>query len=172
MTSKKLRIMVTQILYFFIVLLTGSTSQSLDLSSRGTTSLVSTGATEGWTWCFTPRKALFFRRGAPRHWCRPVLRRDGRGASLPAKPYSFAAGHHVVGAGRCFGGLDVVPHTRQSLDLSLRGTTSLEPAGASEGWTWCLTPIKALILRHGAPRHWCRQVLRRAGCGASHLAKP
>ena len=136
------------------------TRQSFDSSLRGTTSLVPAGASDGWTWCLTPRKALFFRRGAPRRWCRRMLRRDGRGASLPAKPYSFVAGHHVVGAGRCFGGMDVVPHTCQSLDLSWRGTTSLEPAGASEGWTWCLTPVKALIFRRGAPRRWSRPVLR------------
>ena len=129
------------------------------------------GATEGWTWCLTPVKALIFRRGAPRHWYRPVLRRDGRGASLPAKPYSFVAGHHVIGAGRCYGGMDVVLHSPQSLILSPRGTTSLEPAGASEGWTWCLTPVKALILRHEAPRRWDRRVLRRDGRGASHPSK-
>ena len=148
------------------------TCQSLDLSSRGTTSLEPAGASEGWTWCFTLVKALIFRCGAPRHWCRPVLRRDGRGASHPAKPYSFVAGHHVAGAGRAFGELDVVPHTRQSLNHSLRGTTSLVPSGASEGWTWCLTPGKALIIRCGAPRRWSRLGLRRAGCGASPQSKP
>ena len=146
--------------------------QSLVLSSRGTTSLVPAGATEGWTWCLTPVKALIFRCGAPRHWCRPELRRDGRGASHPAKPYSFVAGHHVIGAVRSFGGMDVVPHTRQSLDLSSRGTTSLGPVGPSESWTWCFTPGKALFFRCGAPRHWCRPVLRREGRGASLPAKP
>ena len=124
------------------------------------------------TWCLAPGKALFFRRGAPHHWGRPVLRRDGRGASHPAKPYSFVAGHHVIGAGRSFGGMDVVPHTRQSLDLSSRGTTSLVPAGATEGWTWCFTPRKALIIRCGAPRRWSRLGLRRDGRGASHPVKP
>ena len=148
------------------------TRQSLDLSSRGTTSLVPSGATEGWTWCFTPRKALIIRCGAPRRWSRLGLRRDGRGASHPAKPCSFVAGHHVIGAGWAFGGMDVVLHTRQSLDLSLRGTTSLVPAGATEGRTWCFTPGKALFFRRGAPRHWCRPVLRREGRGASLPAKP
>ena len=147
------------------------TCQSLILSLRGTTSLGPASASEGWTWCPTPVKALILRHGAPRHRCRPVLRRDGRGASHLSKPYSFVAGHHLVGAGQCFGGLDVVPHTCQSLDSSSRGTTSLVPAGASEGWTWCLTPVKALILRCGAPRHWSRQVLRRAGRGAPHSSK-
>ena len=148
------------------------TRQILDLSLRGTTSLVPADASEGWTWCRTPVKASIFRCGAPRRWCRPVLRRDGRGAAHLSKPRSFVAGHHVVGADRCFGGMDVVPHTCQSLDLSLRGTTSLEPTGASEGWTWCLTPVKALILRCGAPRHWSRPVLRRDGRGAPHSSKP
>ena len=123
-------------------------------------------------WCLTPRKALFFRCGAPRHCGRLKLRRDGRGASHPSKPCSFVAGHHVAGAGRCYGWMDVVPHTRQSLNHSLRGTTSLVPSGASDGWTWCLTPGKALIIRCGAPRHWCRPVLRREGRGASLPAKP
>ena len=36
MTSKKLRIMVTQILYFFIVLLTGSTSDGIEFLAQGT----------------------------------------------------------------------------------------------------------------------------------------
>ena len=90
--------MVTQILYFFIVLLTGSTStfvaghhiagtdrgfggfdvvlpprQSLDLSSRGTTSPAPDGPTVKPTWCFTPVKALNLRRGAPRRPARPAL---------------------------------------------------------------------------------------------------
>ena len=146
--------------------------QSFDSSSRGTTSLEPAGASEGWTWCFTPGKALFFRCGAPRHWCRPVLRREGRGASLPAKPCSFVVGHHVIGAGRCYGGKDVVLHSPQSLILSPRGTTSLRLAEESEGWTWCFTPRKALFFRRGAPRHWCRPVLRRDGRGASYPSKP
>ena len=132
------------------------TRQSLDLSLRGTTSLVPAGASEGWTWCLTPVKALIFRHEAPRRWGRSGLRRVGRGASLLAKPYSFVAGHHVIGAGRCYGGKDVVLHSRQSLVLSSWGTTSLVPAGATEGRTWCFTPRKALFFRRGAPRR-CRR---------------
>ena len=146
--------------------------QSLILSSRGTTSLLPAGSSAGWTWCLTSRKALIFRHGAPRRWGRSGLRRVGRGASLPAKPYSFVAGHHVIGDVRCFGGMDVVPHTRQSLILSSWGTTSLVPAGATEGRTWCFTPRKALFFRRGAPRHWSRPVLRRDGRGASPQSKP
>ena len=148
------------------------TRQSLVLSSRGTTSLVPAGPSEGWTWCFTLVKALIFRCGAPRRWGRSGLRRVGRGASHSSKPYSFVAGHHVIGAGRCYGGQDVVLHSWQSLILSLRGTTSLVPAGATEGRTWCFTPGKALFFRRGAPRHWCRPMLRREGRGASLPAKP
>ena len=148
------------------------TRQSLNHSLRGTTSLVPSGASEGWTWCLTPGKALIIRCGAPRRWSRLGLRRDGRGASHPAKPCSFVAGHHVIGAGWAFGGMDVVPHTRQSFDSSSRGTTSLGPVGPSESWTWCLTPVKALIFRRGAPRRWGRLGLRRDGRGASHSSKP
>ena len=169
--------MVTQILYFFIVLLTGSTSsfvsghhvgrsgrafdrsdvvlhprQGLDLSSRSTTSSWSGGHLAGRTWCFTPVKALILRCGAPRRRARSGIRRLRRGASPPSKPWSFVSGHHVVGAGRAFGGLDVVPHPRQSLDLSSRGTTSPGSTGHSASPTWCFPPVKALILCLGAPR--------------------
>ena len=53
---------------------------------------------------------------------RPV----GRGASLPATPYSFVVGHHVFGTKWGFGGLDVVLRSPQHLVLSSPGTTSLE----------------------------------------------
>ena len=38
------------------------------------------------TWCFTPTKALSFRRGAPRRPARTGIRRLRRGASPPPKP--------------------------------------------------------------------------------------
>ena len=97
--------------------------QSFDLSSRGTTSPGPAGHSVGWTWCFTPVKALIFRRRAPRH----------RG-------------------GRAFCRLDVVLHPLQSLDFSLRGTTSFALAGPLTSQTWCFTTTEALILRRGAPR--------------------
>ena len=56
--------------------------------------------------------------------------------------------------------MDVVLHTRQSLDSSSRGTTSLGPEGSSSGWTWCFTRVKALILRRGAPRRWVHEAHR------------
>ena len=128
------------------------TRQSLDLSSRGTTSLEPAGASEGWTWCLTPVKSLILRHGAPCRWSRPMLRRDGRGASHLSKPCSFAAGHHVAGAGRCFGGMDVVPHTRQSLDSSLRGTTSLPPKGRRGGVRRQFSPFEIIEMGRAARR--------------------
>ena len=113
--------------------------QSLDLSSRGTTSSWSGGPLVMRTWCLAPVKALIFRLGAPR--C------------------------------RAFGGLDVVLHLRQSLDLSSRGTTSAAPAGHLAGRTWCFTPVKALIFRRGVPRRRARPGIRWAGRGASPPSK-
>ena len=98
--------------------------QSLDPSSRSTTSPGSAGNSVGWTWCLTPAKGLIFRLGAPRRRARPGIRRLRRGASPSSKPWSFVSGHHVVGVGRAFGDADVVLHPRQSLDPSSRGTTS------------------------------------------------
>ena len=49
------------------------------------------------TWCFAPRNPLFLRLEAPRPQVRMGLCRHGRGASLPAIPYSFVEGHHVPG---------------------------------------------------------------------------
>ena len=60
--------------------------QSLDPSSRGTTSPGLDGHSVEPTWCFTPAKALIFRRGAPRRRGRPGTRRLRRGASPPPKP--------------------------------------------------------------------------------------
>ena len=47
--------------------------QSLDSSSRGTTSPAPDRSTVMPTWCFTPAKALNLRRGAPRRPARPAL---------------------------------------------------------------------------------------------------
>ena len=129
-----------------------------------------------WTWCFTPVKGLIFRHGAPRRRGRPEIRRVGRGASLPASPCFFVLGHHAPEhssrSGREFGEADVVLHPRQSLDPSLRGTTSPRPAGNSAGRMWCFPSVKGLILRLGAPR--CRgwPGIWRAERGASPPSKP
>ena len=64
-------------------------------SSRGTTPLVLVEPSEELAWCFTARKPLFLRRGAPRHWPWSSLRRSRRGASPPSIPCFFVAGHHA-----------------------------------------------------------------------------
>ena len=76
--------------------------QTLIPSSRGTMSSGTDRVSSGGTWCFTARKPLFHRRGAPRPRPRIGLRPVGRGASLPANPYSIVAGHHVLGPEREF----------------------------------------------------------------------
>ena len=78
---------------------------------------------------------------------RTGLRRAGRGASLPAIPFSFVAGHHVSRAQRAFGG---------------------PPANR----TWCFTSRKPLFLRRRAPRPSDPADLRRTGRGASLPASP
>ena len=55
--------------------------QALIPSSGGTTSLGPSGPSAGRTWCFTARKPLFLRPGAPRPSDPSGLRRVGRGAS-------------------------------------------------------------------------------------------
>ena len=98
--------------------------QNLILSSSGTTSSGQNGSSAGWTWCFTPRKTLFFRRRAPRLWSKIGFRPVGRGASLPAKPCSSVDGHHVFGTKWVFGRLVVVLRSPQCLVLSSPVTTS------------------------------------------------
>ena len=100
--------------------------QRLVLPSSGTTSSGQNGASAGWTWCFTPRKTLFFRRRAPRLWSKIGFQPVGRGASLPATPYSFVVGHHVFGTKWGFGQLGVVLRSPQCLVLSSPDATSLE----------------------------------------------
>ena len=141
-------------------------------SSGGTTSLGPIGPSAGRTWCFMTRKPLFLRPGAPRPRDPAGLRRVGRGASPPAKPYSFVRGHHVPRARPVFGNADVVLHDPQSLVLSSRGTTSLGPSGPPAGRTWCFTTRKPLLLRPGAPRPSGPAGLRRVGRGASPPASP
>ena len=103
--------------------------QTLVSSSQGTTSLGSDGPPASWAWCFTPRKPLFLRCGAPRLWGRMGLRQVGRGALLPANPCSFVAGHHAFGAGWASGKLGVVLYSPLTLVPSSRGTTSLGSDG-------------------------------------------
>ena len=69
--------------------------QTLIRSPPSTTSSGAKAPAAGRTWCVAPRKPLFFRRRAPRLPGPRRQRRGGRGASLPANPYSFVAEHHV-----------------------------------------------------------------------------
>ena len=73
--------------------------QNLISSSGSTTSIGPDGPSAAGTWCLTARKALFLRSEAPRLAVRMGLRRLGRGASQPAKPYSFVRKHHVFRSG-------------------------------------------------------------------------
>ena len=109
-------------------------------SSRGTTSLGADGPPASWAWCFTPREPLFLRRGAPRLWGRMGLRQVGRGASLPANPCFFVAGHHVFGGGWASGKLGVVLYSPQTLVPSSRGTTPLGSDGSPASWAWPCPP--------------------------------
>ena len=87
--------------------------QSLIPSSRGTTSLGPSGPPANRTWCLTPRNPLFLRQRAPRPRDPAGLRQCGRGASLPAIPYSFVRGHHVHETQRAFCNADVVLRSPQ-----------------------------------------------------------
>lgn len=71
--------------------------------------------------------------------------------------------------------LDVVPHPRQCLDSSWRGTTWPAPDRSTVMPTWCFTLAKALILRRGAPRRPARPALfharRTIGPAWHHVAR-
>lgn len=104
------------------------------------------------SWRRPPRKALFLRPEAPRLSAGPSLRRLGRGASLPAKLYSFVRKHHALRPERTFLRPDVVPHPPQSLISSFGSTTSIGRSEPLAAGTWCLTLRKPLSLRPEAPR--------------------
>ena len=146
--------------------------QSLIPSSGGTTFLGHNGPSTSRTWCPAPRKPLFFRRRAPRLSDPAGLRRAGRGASLPALPYSVVRGHHVHEIQQAFGEPDVVLHRPQTLIPSSTGTTSPGSSGPPASRTWCFTPYNPLFLRPGAPRPRDPAGLRRTGRGASLPASP
>ena len=146
--------------------------QTLILSLRGTTSSAPDRTSTGGPWGFTARKPLFLRHGAPRPQGRIRFRAARRGASPPANPYSFVAGHHVLGAEREYERHDVVLHRPQTLIPSSRGTTSSAPKGNTSGTTWCFTVRKPLFHRRGAPRPRPRTGIRAARRGASPPANP
>ena len=141
-------------------------------SSRGTTSLSSSGPSAPWTWCSMTRKSLFLRRGAPRPSARPALWCPRRGASWPANPYSFVGRYHAPEPIRACGASDVVLHGPQILIPSSRGTTSLGSAGPPAPGTWCSKARKSIFLRREAPRPLALPALRRPGRGASWPGNP
>ena len=146
--------------------------QVLILSSPSTTSLGPNGPSASRTWCLTPCNPLFLRPGAPRPRDPAGLRGAGRGASLPAIPYSFVRGHHVHEIQQAFGEPDVVLHSPQVLILSSTSTTSPGHKEPVPRRTWCFTARKPLFLRQRAPRLRGPAGLRRTGRGASLSASP
>ena len=96
----------------------------------------------------------------------------GRGALLPAKPYSFVRRHHVCRSGWAFGGGGVVLHCPQTLISSSGGTTFLDSNGPSAAGTWCFTARKPLFLRTEAPRLSAKGPPTAMGRGASPPANP
>ena len=123
-------------------------------------------------WCFGPRKPLFLRRRAPRLWGRPGRPPGRRGASVPAIPCSFVAGHHVFGAKWADRRAGVVLRSPLSLVPSSPGTTSWGSNGPTARPAWCSAPRYPLFLRRRAPRLWGRMGLRQVGRGAPLPAIP
>ena len=128
-------------------------------SSRGTTLLGPIKLSEGSAWCFTAREPLFFCRRAPRHWPWSSIRRSRRGASPPASPCFFVAGHHVIGLGRAFGGVGVVLRRPLALVSSSRGTTPPISTTRTIPGT-----------RPGFPEFPSPQKTKNVGAGAAHAA--
>ena len=89
--------------------------------------------------------------GPPEDWEGPPAAM-GRGAPLPAKPYSFVRKHHVYRSGWAFGGGGVVLHCPQTLIPSSGSTTSVGSDEPSAAGTWCFTARNPLFLRPEAPR--------------------
>ena len=146
--------------------------QTLISSSPGTTSDGRIGARGQMAWCFATRKTLFLRRRAPRRMGESEHGARWRGASPPAKPYFFVAGHHVGWTNRRSEPDGVVPHRPLSLVPSSSSTTPLALVEPSEEPAWCFTARYPLFLRRRAPRHWPWSSLRRSWRGASSPAIP
>ena len=146
--------------------------QTLIPSSPSTTSSESKAPAAGRTWCVAPRKPLFFRRRAPRLPGPRRWRRAGRGALLPANPYSFVAEHHVFRGHGAGGGPDVVRRSLQTLIPSSPSTTSSGAKAPATGRTWCAAHRKPLFLRRQAPRLPRPRRRQQAGRGAPLPANP
>ena len=102
----------------------------------------------------------------------PGRRRTGRGAPLPASPYSFVVNHHVFRPQGVAGVPDVVLRSPQALVPSSTSTTSLGPKAPLTYRTWCSAPRKPLFLRRQAPRLLAPRRRRRTGRGAPLPASP
>ena len=126
----------------------------------------------GRTWCAAPRNPLFLRRRAPRLPGPRRRRQAGRGAPLPAIPYSFVAKHHVFRVQGAGGGPDVVCRSPQSLILSSPSTTSSGSKAPAAGRTWCAAPRNPLFFRRRAPRLSDPRRQRRSGRSAPLPAIP
>ena len=98
-------------------------------------------------WCFIPRKPLFLRLEAPRPRPKWPRRRDRRGASSPANPYSFVSRHHALSPNASPGATGVVLHPPQTLIPSSRSTTPLSQTAPPAGSAWCLTDRTPLFRR-------------------------
>lgn len=99
-------------------------------------------------------------------------RRDRRGASHPANPYSFVRKHHALNPTGAAGGVGVVPHHPQTLVSSSGSTTPLRQNAPPAESAWCLIPRKPLFLRPEAPRPQLNWRRRRDRRGASPPANP
>ena len=97
--------------------------QTLVSSSLGTTSDGRIGARGRTAWCFTARKPLFLRRRAPRRMGKSEHGDGRRGASPPANPCFFVAGHHAPCLNRGSEPDSVVLHRPLSLISSSPSTT-------------------------------------------------
>ena len=91
-------------------------------------------------WCFIPRKPLFLRLEAPRPRPKWPRRRDRRGASSPANPYSFVSRHHALSPNASPGATGVVLHPPQTLIPSSRSTTPSIQMPPPARQAWCSTP--------------------------------
>ena len=146
--------------------------QTLIPSAPGTTSSGAKAPATGRTWCAAPRKPLFLRRRAPRLPGPRRRQRVGRGAPLPANPYSFVAEHHVFRSQGDGNGPDVVRRSPQTLIPSSPSTTSSGAKAPATGRTWCAAPCKPLFLRRRAPRLPGPKRRQRVGRGAPLPANP
>ena len=96
----------------------------------------------------------------------------GRGAPVPAIPYSFVAKHHVFRVQGADGGPDVVRPSPQSLIPSSPSTTSSGSKASTAERTWCAPTRNPLFLRRRVPRLSDPRRQRRAGRGAPRPAIP